>query len=264
MSSQKYIKEFKSKLDCIESKTKNEIVKEIESLITQNDDYLSLEKRLGSPSDLANTYLEDIPKIKPIKKRIYTGLQKTLAIITLIIISIIIIASIFISNFIDDPYDYSSYTSNSINSKIETPWVKIDNVKNIKIQQSKVIFYASTENELSYSCTKEVEYKNLNNDIVNKNNSFNDISISQSRCIIKLPNNIVNLNINQSSVYLIEPINEIRIDSEQSEIKLAQKKSIYNFKVNIKSSDFKDLISNENGIKIDAKLFQSSFGKYEY
>ena len=30
------------------------------------------------------------------------------------------------------------------------------------------------------------------------------------------------------------------------------------------SIDFKDLISNENGIKIDAKLFQSSFGKYEY
>ncbi|NQY20987.1 MAG: hypothetical protein HRT40_06725 [Campylobacteraceae bacterium] len=146
MTTNDYLNELKKKLQSLDSKTKENILKEIKSYIEEQElSYESLVEKFGTVDDLASSYLEDNPIIELKwyqKKRFY---------IIFSILSLIIISIYFTQK---DPYDYSLYNENNINTKVKMKWIKVDNVKTLDLVQSKVIIYSSSKTYLEYSCNK--------------------------------------------------------------------------------------------------------------
>jgi uncharacterized membrane protein len=254
MNTQNYLKELKKHLIELDNdKTKN-IIKEIESYVEESSaTYEILVERFGTPEELAKGYLEDLPLNQYSAKKNYSKTKKILiSIFTIVIIIAIIIASI-LYQLTKDPFDYSKYTASTINEKIESPWINLDNIDKIDIQQSRIGIYWSTENKLQISC-KQDQFNNENSTIY----------IKQAKCILKIPKQNISIKTFQSKVVLVAPIEEFNFNAEQSDIKIAEQGNSYKYSITKKQSDIKNIKSKENGIVINGTLYQSKLDLYEY
>lgn len=185
--------------------------------------------------------------------------KKSKAIKILFLISGIFMIFIFISIFLfnslfSDDFDYSLYTSDTVNSKIEEPWIEVSNVKEINLKQVRAIFYASNNKNLMYSCIKDTN-------VINDKGILN---INQSKCFIKLPLNILKINSFHSNLVLIKPEKSLNINLEKSNLRIAEKQNSYKYIFERKQNDIKGLASKESNINIKFKLYQSNISKYEY
>ena len=251
--SRNYIKEFKSNLKDLENLKKDEILKEINSIINKNDTYNSLVKRLGTPIELANNYTQDLPKVKSLKNKIISNTKNIISILFIFIMLIVILIYFFINKYVSDSYNYSKYNYKTINQKENGTWISINDISKININQAKVVFYGSKNNAISYTCKGEVVHKN------------NTLSIKQASCIIKLAKSKLIIQSYQSSIHLIEPKNELILKGEQSNISLDTKTVKYNFdKLIVNTSILKDFKSYKNGISIEGDISHTIFKKYEY
>ena len=89
MTTNDYIKELKNHLSDLDNHKKNEIIKEIESYITESDvDYSLLIERFGTPKELAESYLEDIP-IKECKSKIFWSKTKKIIFIIIVFLAVL-------------------------------------------------------------------------------------------------------------------------------------------------------------------------------
>lgn len=250
MTTQDYIKELKKYLSNLDNDKKNEILKEIESYIEESHiDYSILVERFGTPKELADGYLEDMP-IKEKKNK--TFLIQTKRVVITIALFLLIVA-FFIYKFTQDPFDYSKYTASTVNKEVDSAWIDLNNINQIKIEQAQVVLYWSKNDKFQYSCE--------GNGISQEKETF---SIKQSRCFIKVPNKKINIKSFQAQIVLIEPTNTLSLESEQTSLRIAEKNSTYKYDFSSKQSDVNNLTSKENGITINGKLFQSDLSSYKY
>lgn len=247
MTTNDYLAELNKKLERLDKKRKENILKEIKSYVEEeNLSYNTLIEKFGSVDDLAASYLEDNPIIVKKwyqKKRIY------------IILFIILLPIIFIYFSQKDPFDYSLYNENTINKKVEYQWLKLENVEQLASVQSKVIIYSSSKDYLEYSCK--------NNKILSSDEN-NILHIKQKHCFIKLPNNIKKIKAYQSNIVLVQAKSDLNIKLEQSKLSIAEKQDSYTYDIKINQSDYADLISKDSNIKITLELFQSQASYYSY
>lgn len=254
MSTSNYIKELKSHLSILDNDKKKEIIQEIESYIAESDvDYSLLVERFGKPKELAEGYLEDMPIKEQNGKKIWSKTKKVIITIAISLAIIFTIIAVIIYNVTKDPFDYSKYTSKTIDSKIETPWIEVESIDSISVDQARVVIYWSEEEKLQVSCSGNLNEK--------KENSF---IIRQSECFLKMPKQKLNIKSYQAKLVLVEPKNEITFDSEQSRIKIDVKNGNYKYDLKGNQSDINNFKSNENGILINGSFYQSKVTPYEY
>ncbi len=252
MKNENYLKSLKKLLKDLDTDTKNQIIKEIESYIDESGaNGETLVEKFGTPEELASSYLEDMP-IKKTKTK-----SKTVKILFSIvaIFMILIFGSIFLFNSLtSDDFDYSIFTSETIDGKTKEPWIEVSNISAVNLKQVKAVFYASKNENLMYSCSKDTT-------VLNEKGILN---IKQSKCFIKLPYNVFKINSFQSNVVLIKPEKSLDIDLEQSTLRIAEKQNKYKYIFERKQSDIKGLESKESNINIKFKLYQSNISKYQY
>lgn len=254
MNKDKYLNELRKELKRIESKKREEIIKEIESSMEEFDSYDSLIHKFGTPKELAQNYLEILPQNSLLSEKAISSSKKILMFLGLSVLIFIIAIVIFINYYTKDEFDYSKYNSQNINDKVDGIWIKSkEEIQNISIEQSKAVFYWSEGNKIEYNC------KGRKTEILN-----NSMDIRQSICYIKLPKQKLQFNIRQSAIVFVKPNQKFKLNTEQSELRFAYSEEKYNFKVILNDSDIKNLKSDDNGILIDGKVIESSLEKYKY
>lgn len=254
MTTQDYIKELKKYLSNLDNDKKNEILKEIESYIEESHiDYSILVERFGTPKELADGYLEDMPIKEQKSKTFLIKTKRVIITIASFLLIVFAIVAFFIYKFTQDPFDYSKYTASTINKEVDSTWIDLNNINQIKIEQAQVVLYWSKNDKLQYSCK--------GNSISNDGGT---LLIKQSRCFIKVPNKKIDIKSFQAKIILIEPTNTLSLESEQTSLRIAEKNSTYKYDFSSKQSDVNNLTSKENGITINGKLFQSDLSSYKY
>ncbi len=255
MNSETYIKELKSYLVYIDNNTRNNIIKEIQSYIDEkNPTYNTLVENFGTSEELANSYLENIPQKVPLKSTIMSKSKKVFLVIGIIFIFLLVFITSSIYFFTKDPFDYSKYNAANIKTKIDYSWKTVNYIDNININQSKVIFYWSDENNIKYACEDDLNYK-INEKVFN---------IKQSHCYVILPRKTMNINAYQSSINLIAPKENINLELEQVSLNIAQNNNPYKYTIIKKESNVEDLISKDSSVLIKLNLTQSQVKEYEY
>ena len=254
MNTQNYLKELKKYLSGLDNdKTKN-IIKEIESYIEEsNATYDILVERFGTPEQLSEGYLEDLPKDVYKNKKTCSKTKKIVISIFTVLVILVVIIIFVLYQFTKDPFDYSKYTASTIDEKIQSPWVELNNVNKLDIQQARVSIYWSDEKKIKISC-KQDKYTQDNSTIY----------IKQAKCILKMPKQKIDIKTFQAKVVLVAPNEEIDFNTEQSDIEIVEQGNFYTYKVTRKQSDIKNIKSKENGILIKGTLYQSTFDLYEY
>ncbi|WP_108063358.1 HAAS signaling domain-containing protein [Poseidonibacter lekithochrous] len=254
MTTNDYIKELKSHLSVLDNDKKKNIIQEIESYIEESDvDYSVLVERFGKPEELANNYLEDMP-IKEEKVKVIWSKTKKIIISILVFITLaLIVITLFIYNMTKDPFDYSTYSASTIDTKVDEPWLNIQNIDSLDIQQSKVVIYWTSKNQFQISCKGNTSEKREN-----------ILLIRQSECFIKMPKQHINIKSYQAKVVLVKPKKEVSLNTEQSKIQLDGNENSYKFDFKANQSDISGFKSNDKGILIDGTFYQSDVSKYEY
>lgn len=251
MQAKKYIKELKNHLSSLDNNKRDEIIKEIQSYVDEsNVSYEELENKFGNAEKLAASYLNSHEPVKLKKASLTDKILITMGVIFLILV---LGAGYLAYKFTSDEFDYSKFNETTIIEKTKKNWKKLENIQNIKIEQSKVIFYWSKDIEAKFTC----EGPYISND-------KNTLKIKQSSCYVIMPKNKVNINGFQSSLILIEPKQNVSLDLKQVSVNIFENKQAYMYDFEEKESKIKDLISKKSDIKISGKLFQSELNKYEY
>ena len=254
MTTNDYIKELKSHLSVLDNDKKKNIIQEIESYIEESDvDYSVLVERFGKPDELANNYLEDMP-IKEEKTKVLWSKTKKFVISILIFLFVVFITIALVAYYVSkDPFDYSKYTANSIDTKVENPWVNINNINSLNIQQSRVVIYWTNKEQLQINCKGNTAEQRENT-----------LIIRHSECFIKMPKQHINIKSYQAKIVLVKPEKEVSLNTEQSKIQIEADKNKYKFDFNANQSDINNFKSNDEGILIDGTFYQSDVSPYEY
>lgn len=254
MTPNDYLKELKNHLSVLDHNKRKEIIQEIESYIEESDvDYSLLVERFGTPKELADSYLEDMPIKEAKGKKIWSKTKKAAFTIIIFLAVVALIVGIIIYNAIKDPFDYAAFNTNTVDKKVEAPWKTVENIDSLDIEQAKVVIYWSDTNTLQVSCQGNRSEK-----------IDTTFEIKQSECFLKVPKQKINIKSYQANVVVIEPKSEIEFNSKQSQVKFAPKNNNYKFELKGVQSKFKNLNSEEDGIKIKGEFYQSKLSPYEY
>jgi len=257
MKNKNYLEELKSKLTRLENNTKNEILKEIESYIQEsNASYETLIEKFGTPDKLAQSYLEDMPKITPIKEKTVTFMSRFLRIIGASLVFMMVAILIFVYFISQDEFDYGKYTSETIDKKINTHWIKAKGIEHIKLKQTKTVIYWSENQYLEYSCKENIKAPNSNT-----------LSLGQSLCYIKVPKSSLSFSLYQANVVMVEPTANITFKSDQSKIQIANYniQNTYKYELESDASEVENLNSKDNAtVIIKGTLNQSVINLYTY
>lgn len=254
MQTIKYIKELEKKLLSLEKESRDNIINEIQSYIDESDStYDLLCEKFGTPKNLAKSYLEDTPIQETTKSKILRYGSNILKILGIILLLIIIIVTSIVYFYAKDNFNYSAYNASSITTKIDRPWIEVSNIQNIKIEQSKVIFYWSDKNKLKYSCKGKISK--------HKNNS---LFIKQSACYVLLPKKQINIDTYQTYIVAIEPKTDINFNLEQTRLKIEENEKNYKYDFDLKQSSVSNIESKQSNIKINVKAYQSKVSNYKF
>jgi hypothetical protein len=255
MKTGSYIKELKNNLKDIDSTKRTEIVNEIKSYIIESKcSYETLVEKFGTAQELADSYMEDEPKVESFNT--LTGKYTNLFLKSLGVVMLIIVGTIkyFIYTLSSDGFDYSKYDAKTVDKEINANWKKIEMLESIIIDQSHVVFYGSDNDYLEYSCARG-----------NSKLENNTLSIVQNKCYVRVPNKSSKITIKQSEVVLIKINTNLIINAYQSRIKVAEAGAQYFYDLELTKSEKVDLQSSENSrILIKAKLNESKIERYVY
>lgn len=254
METNKYINELKKLLSRIDSLRRDEILKELKSHIDEeNETYETLVNKFGSPEELAKKYLEDLPQKDTFSQKAVNKSKKGLMILGLLVVLFFVALIIFFNYYSKDDFDYSKYNAKTIDEKTNGLWTTQTEVRDIEIEQAKVVFYWWEQDEVKYNCEGD-----------NPTISEVKISFRHTICYVKVPKKHINFNILQSSTTFIKPDFIFNINAKQSEIKIDFQQEKYNFEAKLDDSIIKNIKSYDDGIKVNINMRESVLKKYEY
>ena len=257
MNQQQYLDALKKALKGIDRKSRNNILLEIKSLISELSTQESIEAHFGTPTELATQYLEG-EKIAPTVGKKIMGIGKNIFVvigigITLLILGIILTAWYF-SN---DHFNYADTSAKELN-KDGTNWhsVEWNSDINIDVEQGRAVIYWHDQASINWNC----------GDKQNLNPTANKIlKIRHDQCILFLPKQALTVKGNQSDIVLVKPENPAKINLRQSKLRIAKNGGNYKLQINAVRSAIGDLSFDEKAsivISIDAE--ESQIERYEY
>lgn len=257
MNQKQYIGALKKALKGIDNKSRDNILLEVEGLISELDVQESIEERFGSPSILAKQYL-DGEKLSPTVGKKVMGIGKkvflTIGIgITLLILGLVLSAWYFSK----DSFNYADTAAKQLDKK-SANWQSVEWSSSIKIDvdQGRAILYWHDKPSIDWDC----KGRRGIDPVVNK-----AIRIRHNKCLIFLPKQALEINVEQSEVVMIKPQVTTTLVLNQGKLRIAEKGEKYKYEINATRSQIGDFKSHDDAeIIINIKSEESSVKAYEY
>ena len=257
MNQQQYINALKKALKGIDKQARDNILLEIKGLISELSTQESIEEHFGSPSELAQKYLEG-EKITPTVGKKFMGFGKKLFITIGVGITVLIIGlSLLAWYFSDDSFNYADTSAEQLDRK-SANWHSVEWNSDIKIEvdQGRAVFYWQDEARIYWNCGNK---QNLN-PVSNKM-----LKIRHDQCLIFLPKQSVEIKADQADIVLIKPQSSANLTLTQSKLRIAEKDGKYKFEINATRSAIGNLTSHDDALTtISINAEESQIERYEY
>lgn len=260
MNEHEYIKALKKALSAMDSTSRDTVIREIQSHITEagansaND----LEQRFGTPEALAQDYLDGQPVTTPVIKKASSFGKKILMVLGSSVVVLALLIAGFIYWFSGDDFDFadeqaaeltgSSRAWQSSTPSTGTPVISID--------QARAVFYWHDAAEIRWSCK---------GDSSPETGEANTYNIRHKDCLVYLPKQAVQIEGNQADVVLIHPQSAVNLKLRQSQLRMAEKESAYDYQITAERSKVEGFSANsEATTRITVNAFESQLLHYTY
>ncbi len=257
MNENEYIKSLKKALSGMDSASRDTVIREIQSHITEAgaNGADNLEQRFGTPESLAQGYLDGQAIATPITTKAGRFGKNILMVLGGGTLALILLITGLVFWFSTDDFDFANEEAPELTDSsrswqnaavTETPLIKVD--------QARTVFYWHDAAEIRWSC------KGNSGMETNKENVY---SVRHKGCLIYLPKQLVNIEGDQADVVLIHPQSEINLKLHQSQMRIAEKDSVYDYQITAKRSKTEGFSANsEATTRININASESRLQHY--
>ena len=249
MNENEYIKALKKALSAMDSASRDTVIREIQSHITEagakgaND----LEQRFGTPESLAQDYLDGHPLPTPIATKAGRFGKNILMVLGGSLLVLILLIAGLVSWFSTDDFDFANEAASELTDS-DRSWknAAVTGTPLIKVEQARAIFYWHDAAEIRWSCKGESSPETSEDNVY---------SIRHKNCLVYLPKQAVNIEGDQADVVLIHPQATVNLKLYQGQMRIAEKDATYDYQITAKRSQIKGFSANSEAstrINIDA------------
>jgi len=259
MNEQQYIKALKKALSGMESASRDNVIREIQSHITEAgassaDD---LEQRFGTPETLAQEYMEGQPTQTPISKKAGRFGKNILMVLGGSVLALILLITGLVYWFSGENFDFANEEASELTDS-DRAWqsAAVTSTPVITINQSRAVFYWHDAAEIRWSCKGESSPET---------DDANVYKIRHKNCLVYLPKQPVRIEGDQADVILIHPQSAIDLKLHQSQMRIAEKGSVYDYQVTAERSQVKGFSANsEATIQLTIEASESQLIHYTH
>ena len=255
MNNEQFLKALKQALNALDKAEREDILREIASYA--EDSSASLHDRLGDPDELAQQYLDGTPPTLPLAKKALSIGMKIIMGFVITLILIIIIGVVVVWQLSQDPFDYADTTAEELNiTGADWQHLELSTPLTIEVDQAKVAFYWSDDNQLHWQCKGEKS-------IEPKEGVFR---LRHQSCLVFLPPVEHTINADQASVVIVEPKANVNARLYQSQIRMAQGDTDINYMIKGERFIVSDILISDSQADIQMKVeaFESAIEEYVF
>lgn len=259
MNENEYIKALKKALSGMDSASRDTVIREIQSHITEaganaaND----LEQRFGTPEALAQDYLDGQPVTTPVIKKASSFGKKILMVLGSSVVVLALLIAGFIYWFSGDDFDFADEQASELTDSSRA-WqnAPLTGTPVIKINQARAVFYWHDAAEVRWSCKGES---------TPETDEANTYNIRHKDCLVYLPKQDVQIEGDQADVVLIHPQSAVNLKLRQSQLRMAEKESAYDYQITAERSKVEGFSANsEATTRITVNAFESQLIHYTH
>jgi hypothetical protein len=254
MNNNKYIAALKKALGDMDTRSRNDIIREIKSHAAESG--TPLIEHFGLPEELAKQYLDGEINAKPVAKKILNIGKRLFTWIGIAVVVLIATIALFIGYMSGDDFNYSDESASELTSS-DTQWVSQDwdAPLNISLDQAFSVFYWHDAKEIRWSCVGD------SRPVINDDST---ITIRHAKCLIYLPKNALTMNADQAQLVLVRPQVSVDISIAQTNLRVAENGVQYRYVINAARSKLVGLESHQNAEHtLGIKANESIVSQYE-
>lgn len=263
MNNNEFLRTFRRLLAPLDTTTRDNIVREIESLTLDTDDTddteATLQQRFGQPQELAAQYLDGVeaaPSVAHRAGKFGRGLMLGLGCLTF---AAIVAGVVAWWHFDRDEFDYADEAAPELN-QTAPGWTDMDVSAqtaqvSINADQARVVVYWHEHSLLRWKCE--------NGDGVDRTDS--GLEIRHGSCLVYMPPVASTVSARQGLVVLVRPQSDVEVSLRQAQLKLAENGDSYQYDIENEDSEIAQFTSVDSAattIRIDA--VQSSVAPYSF
>lgn len=257
MNQQQYLDALKKSLKGINKQNRDNILLEIEGLISELNARESIEEHFGSPSELAKKYLEG-ESISPTVGKKVMGFGKKIFLTIGIVITLLILGiALFGWYFSQDSFNFADMEAKQLD-KSSASWhsKEWNSAIKIAIEQGRAVIYWHDQASIHWNCGDKQDLNPVPNKV---------LKIRHDQCLIFLPKQALEIKADQADLVLIKPLVTTNISLRQSQLRIAENGSKYKLDINATRSAIGDFASHDNAsTTINIKAEESQIERYEF
>ncbi len=254
MNNDQYISKLKKALAGLDRAERDEVIMEIQSDAAESDK--DLFERFGSPSELAENYLEGEALRATVQDKV-TSTGKKIFLWMGVGLTALIGATIFsFWQLSGDDFDYSNELAEELNVD-DSDWSSMewDSPVNIEVSQGAAVFYWHKEARIHWNCRGSFYLRKTQK----------QQKIRHTQCLVFLPMQDTTLAVKQGSIVIVRPQTSLNLSVEQGSLRIAENGEQYRYKLSEESSHIGGLNSQENAnITLSIRAIEGSVEAYEY
>ena len=244
MNNDQYIAALKKALAGLDSASRNDIIKEIQSHEAETGS--SLLEHFGSPEALLEQYLEGEVLQTPVIEKVGDFGKEMFLWVGILASTMVLAMVFFIWNVSSDDFNYADESAVELDST-SAEWVTKDWVAgmSLDIEQSSAVLYWHDDPTVRWQCNSNalpvIDAEKL--------------MIRQSRCLIMMPKIDTKIVADQAHIVLVRPQVSLDLNIKQTSLRIAENDTLYRYVVNTNRSKFDGLKSSDEAqytIKIEA------------
>lgn len=259
MTNQDYLKALKKALAAMNSASRDDIIREIQSYIDESgSDSQSLTERFGAPETLAQQYLEGEPvlstplpaKAGGVMKRVIMWVGGSVIVLALLIAGMLYWLT-------QDAFDYADETAAELTDESRN-WreMSLSGAADFELDQSKAVFYWYDQAQVRLSCKGE---DNITPD------EQGSIKLRHKDCLVYVPQQTLMLKATQADIILVRPRADVNATTLQTRVRIAEGDNGYRYVIDAQRSNAEELKSDaEAAVQISIQGSESNLGLYEH
>lgn len=257
MNNQTYIAALKRALANLDSKSREEILREIQSHMEDAPDAESLEARFGQVEELAQQYLDGEPVAQKTGARIARLGKWALAGIGGAVLALVLVVTALVLIYSGDSFDYADETALA-DEVAPADWHSREwqGPIALEVEQAHAVLYWHDEPELRWHCKGRDELDPA---------PGKALKIRHGYCLIYLPLQSASLKISQSDVVVVRPRASVEAGIHQASLRIAPNGGSYRYNFSLSHSEAAEFRSDPQATTVLAvKAIESSIAMYEY
>lgn len=258
MTNQAYLKALKKALAGMDSASRDDIIREIESYVDESGaDGQSLTERFGTPETLAQQYLDGETLRAPLPRKAGGMFKRVLMWVGGSVLVLALLIAVLVYWFTQDAFDYGDENAAELTAETRS-WaeVPLDTAPVFEVDQSKIVFYWHDQAQVRWSCKGE------DTPVQNEQGGFD---LRHKDCLVYLPQQALTLKGNQADIILVRPQADVSVTLQQSRLRIAENNTTYRYVIDARRSNSEGLQSDgEAALQISVKANESNLGLYRH